>query len=97
MAFAPAGEFIGNEHQIRTVTLTDSPQLPGGECKFVDFYCIDRDCDCRKTMILVHHNGKNISTVNYGWENPSFYFKWLHGHDRDLAFPASQPSHHRFR
>ncbi len=31
MEFIPAGEIIGEAHQIRTVEIADSPQLPDGE------------------------------------------------------------------
>jgi hypothetical protein len=79
MKFTPAGEIIGKEHQVRTVKITDSPQLPTGDYSFIDMYCTDPFCDCRKTMIQVFHNGSFVSTINYGWESPSFYQNWMGG------------------
>lgn len=77
MEFVPAGEFIGEKHQVRTVEIAASPQLPDGEYEFVDTYCTDPTCDCRKTMIQVVHDGEIVSVVNYGWESPSYYEEWM--------------------
>lgn len=81
MEFAAAGELIGSAHRVRTVELADSRGLPDGEYRFVDMYCIDPGCDCRKTIIRVFHNGKHVSTLNYGWESPAFYRRWMGGDD----------------
>jgi len=77
MEFIPAGEIIGKAHQVRTVSIKKSPQLPDGEYTFIDMYCADPGCDCRKTMIQVMHNGKLVSVINYGWESAKFYEKWM--------------------
>ena len=85
MKFVPAGEFIGDAHQVRTVKLRDSRQLPDGEYRFVDTYCTDPSCDCRKTMILVHQNDKHVSTINFGWESSAFYREWMGYSSEDLV------------
>lgn len=77
MEFAPAGEIIGAAHQVRTVRLADSRQLPDGDYRFIDMYCIDPSCDCRKTMIQVYRNDVLVSTINFGWESRDFYQKWM--------------------
>ena len=77
MEFIPAGEIIGNAHQVRTVGLQDSSQLPDGTYQFLDMYCADPSCDCRKSMITVLHNGVHVSTINFGWESPAFYKEWM--------------------
>jgi len=77
MEYAPAGEIIGAAHQVRTVRLADSKQLPDGDYRFIDMYCIDPSCDCRKTMIQVYHNDVLVSTINFGWESRNFYQKWM--------------------
>jgi hypothetical protein len=85
--FIAAGELIGDSHQVRTVRIAQSPQLPDGEYSFVDMYCSDPECDCRKTMIQVLHNGKLVSIINYGWEAPAFYHKWMGEETDDSEFP----------
>ncbi len=96
MEFIPAGEIIGEEHQVRTVTIRQSPHLPDGEYSFLDSYCTDPDCDCRKTMIQVLHNGRLVSIINYGWESAMFYRNWMgkddsmpemHGASIDITSP----------
>ena len=86
MKFIPAGEIIGDAHQVRTVTIASSSQLPDGEYCFVDMYCSDPSCDCRKTMIQVLHSGEVVSIINYGWESPSYYKQWF-GDDQDEDVP----------
>jgi len=87
MKFIPAGEIIGEEHQVRTVTIAKSPQLPDGEYEFVDMYCTVPLCDCRKTMIQVLHNGTNVATINFGWEPHTFYAKWMGLESSDKSMP----------
>jgi hypothetical protein len=99
MDFVPAGEIIGQKHQIRTVGLRKSPHLPDGDYTFVDTYCIDPSCDCRRTLIQILLNGVHVSTIGYGWESQKFYKNWmgvesnedympdLHGATVDMSSP----------
>jgi uncharacterized protein YecA (UPF0149 family) len=60
--------------------------LPSGEYAFLDTYCTNNTCDCRKTIIQIFHENKHVSTVSYGWESPNFYLRWLKStKDRKLA------------
>jgi hypothetical protein len=81
--FIPAGELLGPECQVRTITLANDPHLPSGEYTFIDTYCTDNTCDCRKTIIQIFHDEKLVSIVSYGWESPKFYLRWL-GSTRDV-------------
>ena len=83
MEFIPAGEIIGDMHQVRSVSIRQSPKLPDGEYGFVDTYCNDSKCDCRKTMIQVMLNGKLVSIINYGWESKAYYKNWIGGDEDD--------------
>ena len=87
MEFIPAGEVIGEAHQVRTVGITQSPQLPDGEYSFIDTYCTDPECDCRKTMIQVMHEGRLVSIINYGWESAAFYRSWMGSSSEDNPMP----------
>jgi len=86
MKFVPAGEVIGQAHRVRTVGLRGSPHLADGDYTFVDMYCVDPNCDCRKTMIQVMRDNTYVATINFGWESPGFYRKWMGG-DKDEAMP----------
>ena len=78
MEFVPVGELI-EDVQVRTVTIAENPQIPAGEYTFVDMYCTDPSCDCRKTMISVLHNGTDVATIDFGWEPDAFYETWIGG------------------
>lgn len=75
--FIPAGEILGPDCRIRTTTISSDPYLPSGEYTFIDTYCTDKTCDCRKTIIQILHNSKLVSIVSFGWESPQFYLRWL--------------------
>lgn len=81
--FLPAGEIIGDKHLVRTVTISDDPRLPSGEYRFIDYYCTDKACDCRKTIIQVFYQDGHVSTVNFGWEDEKFYTDWMRAGDDD--------------
>ena len=87
MEFIPAGKIIGEAHRVRSVRIAQSPQLPDGEYSFIDMYCSDPKCDCRKTMIQVMHNGKLVSTISFGWESAEFYKNWMGSDADDDSFP----------
>jgi hypothetical protein len=56
--------------------------LPVGEYGFVEFYCEEEGCDCRRTLFRVvspQHPGRALATINYGWESVEFYTRWMHG------------------
>jgi hypothetical protein len=92
MEFIPAGEIIGKSHQVRTVSIKQSPQLPDGEYSFIDMYCADPECDCRKTMIQVVHKGKLVSVINYGWESAIYYKNWMGSSAKDNSMPKMNGS-----
>ncbi len=52
--------------------------LPADEYAFLEFYCEDLACDCRRVFIQVvaqNQPGKVFASINYGWEPKSFYEK----------------------
>lgn len=54
--------------------------LSPGEYAFVEFYCDDLACDCRRVFLQViaqHDRDKVLASINYGWEKESFYRKRL--------------------
>ncbi|MDO8512494.1 MAG: hypothetical protein Q7S57_04430 [bacterium] len=63
----------------------DGLDIPRGTYFFLESYCDDRDCDCRKVMISVIDvkNPKRgpLATIGFGWENAEFYVKWIYDDD----------------
>ena len=69
--------------ETRTLTLLKSSAgLPAGEYGFLEFYCNEPTCDCRRVLFQVcraDQPEKVLATINYGWESEDFYTQWLHG------------------
>lgn len=84
MEFLPAGNILGPQHPVREITLHHGPGLPDGDYAFLDSYCSDPDCDCRKVMIQVHYNRRYVALINYGWESIAFYKSWYGATKIDL-------------
>jgi hypothetical protein len=73
-------------NEMRSATVRGRSDLPDGEYGFLELYCDDPDCDCRRVIInVVTPTGpETLATINYGWENIEFYTQWMHG-DKILA------------
>lgn len=83
LAFAAKfGELAFKE--TRSVTVPAGNPMPAGEYGFLEYYCTDENCDCRRLIIRVfdQHSGDKVwATISYGWENAAFYRKWSPGTD----------------
>jgi hypothetical protein len=75
------GEFAWKE--TRTMVIFDDPRLAGDEYGFLELYCNDIDCDCRRVMfnVVSRNSMETVAVVAYGWESKAFYTKWNHGND----------------
>lgn len=65
--------------ETRVRTVLPGRAMPADEYGFLEFYCDDTRCDCRRVIIKVlgHHSGDKVwATISYGWEAPEFYRKW---------------------
>ena len=65
--------------ETRSVTVTRTSDLPDGEYGFIELYCNEPDCDCRRVMVVVlrpETGWKFWAAINYGWESVDFYQKW---------------------
>jgi hypothetical protein len=90
MSMAPFHHYFRDRafKEMRTVTVHDLPGLPNGEYGFIELYCADTNCDCRRVLINVvspTQPGKILATINYGWESVAFYTKWLRNEDDAAA------------
>lgn len=65
--------------EMRALTVPPGKEVPADEYGFLEFYCDDLSCDCRRVMIKVlgqHSGEKAWATISYGWETPAFYRHW---------------------
>ncbi len=52
--------------------------LPADEYAYLEYYCDDLQCDCRRVFLQViakGQPGKVFASISYGWEKESFYRK----------------------
>lgn len=50
--------------------------IPPGEYSFVEFFCDNPNCDCRRVLLQVVSRadpGLELLAINYGWESPEYY------------------------
>jgi len=75
-------------HETRTIRLLEPhAALAAGEYGFLELYCNEPTCDCRRVLFQIcraDQPNKVLATINYGWESEDFYAQWLHG-DRESA------------
>jgi hypothetical protein len=74
--------------ETRSVTITDRDDLPNGENGFIELYCDESNCDCRRVMVVVlrpETGWKFWAAINYGWESIEFYQKWAGAPSWDRA------------
>lgn len=79
--------------ETRTVLLAGFGSVPDGEYGFLEYYCDESGCDCRRVLLQVFRldTGKKVwATINYGWESPSFYLRWTGG-DAEAAGAVLDP------
>jgi hypothetical protein len=65
-------------HLGATTETTPEPALPADEYIYLEFYCEDLNCDCRRVFLQViakGQPGKVFASIGYGWEKESFYRK----------------------
>jgi len=66
--------------ETRSLLVTPGNDLPAGEYGYIEFYCDEPGCDCRRVTICVMRPdtgwSKIWATISYGWESPDFYQKW---------------------
>ena len=89
--FTKFAELAVNE--TRTISVRGRDDLPDGEYGFIESYCDEASCDCRRVIISVLSatSGSKIwATINYGWENLEYYEQWLQ--TADDAWDCKGPS-----
>ena len=65
--------------EMRVATIRGRSDIPDGEYGFLELYCEEPGCDCRRVIINVISmttGSKVWATINYGWETPEYYASW---------------------
>ncbi len=87
-------EVAKTETRSVTVLRESDYDLPAGSYGFLEMYCNEPGCDCRRVFFCVVPEKSNRieAYITYGWEKPNYYRKWLGFDDphaiSDLKGPA---------
>jgi len=68
------------DRETRVATFMAGDEIPAGKYFFLEFYCDDEACDCRRVIIKVVLESPEpeiIASIDYGWEEPEFYATWM--------------------
>jgi hypothetical protein len=84
------------EEETRTLILQENSglDLPTGDYSFLEMFCDEEGCDCRRVLFMVVSSDRPgiQAVINWGWEQESFYAKWMSGGNRSLAKDLKGPS-----
>ena len=84
------------ERETRMIIVTDGSPfgLPPAEYAFLEMYCDEKGCDCRRVFWSVFTSQRMdiVAVIAYGWEPEDFYAGWLGDDDplviKELKGPA---------
>jgi len=83
MPFAPFHEMFPYiaERQTRVITVLPESnlRLPPGNYVFLEMFCDEPRCDCRRVFfsVVTSHRKAAEAVVAWGWEEPAFYAQWM--------------------
>ena len=97
MSYAPFFELFPEVAQRETRAITLSPvndaSLPPDTYGFVEMFCDDKRCDCRRVMYRVFSDRLKapVAVIAYGWGSRGFYIKWFGREDEDIIEEMTGP------
>jgi hypothetical protein len=84
------------ERETRTLIVprNSSFELPAGEYTFLEMFCDEKGCECRRVFFYVISPLRRgaVAVIAYGWEDKQFYVEWMRDDDpeaiRNLKGPV---------
>jgi hypothetical protein len=98
MPFIPFPELCDEvaRKETRSITLGRGGhgKLPPGSYEFLEMYCDEEDCDCRRVFftVLSPAHREPLAVIAWGWEDRAFYEKWLSFHDPAMVTEMMGPA-----
>jgi hypothetical protein len=81
--------------ETRTVSVLPAAKLgvPAGDYQFIEMYCDERGCDCRRVFFTVLSSTQQQvqAVIAWGWEDRAFYTRWLGINDPHMAREMQGP------
>ena len=76
------------ERETRTITVSPRSEfgLPAGSYGFLEMFCDEPGCDCRRVFfyVLASFQKDVQAVVAWGWEKPEFYAQWFGDDDPEV-------------
>jgi len=97
MPFVPFHNYFPEiaERETRSITVPPYPHLglPAGEYGFLESYCDEPGCDCRRVFFcaICPSREEVLAVIAWGWESVDFYMRWLKYGDRNDAIELQGP------
>lgn len=68
--------------------------LPADTYIFVEMFCNEKACDCRRAFFTVfsEQQKKAMAVICWGWENATFYKKWMGYADKQMLAELIGPA-----
>ena len=98
MPFAPFYELCPDvaRQETRTITLLQDSDLglPAGDYTFIEMFCNEPNCDCRRVFLTVFSatTKKTEALITWGWEDQAYYKRWMGINDPELAREMQGPN-----
>ena len=102
MSYQPLIQYLPKiaEAETRVIHLTGPgkyPKIPRNQYALIEFFCTDKDCDCRRVMWVVEEAKKRevVAVIAYGWANAKFYQDWFGRTDKSIVKEMQGPNLNR--
>jgi hypothetical protein len=83
------------ERETRTlhVPSNSSSRLPAGDYTFLELFCNEKGCDCRRVFFYVISPLRKgaVAVIAYGWESTQFYVEWMKDDDPEIIRTLKGP------
>jgi hypothetical protein len=84
------------ERETRSIIITPHSKLklPAGEYAFLEMFCDEPGCDCRRVFIsvLASFSKELQAVIAWGWEDLAFYSNWMKSKELEQAEYLKGPS-----
>ncbi len=81
MPYTPFYERFPNiaEKETRSLTIYGDHELPDDKYIFMEAYCNDQNCDCRRVFfnVLSEKTEQLLAVITYGWDKRQYYIDWM--------------------
>lgn len=92
LAYPIVGEHL--QRETRMLTFSEDGLLPRGSYHFLEAFCQDPRCDCRRCQFWVmrENDARVLATITLGLDAPDFHRDWVRAGQEESDYWAGAPS-----